>query len=209
MDGTLLDLHYDNRVWNELVPAAFAQLRELSLAAAKEQLLDHMRRIHGSIEFYSFDYWCAYTGLDLVAVHKQATTLITYRPGALEFLRWLKRSGRKTIIATNAHRDSLMVKEAHSGICKEVDAVVSSHDYAAPKESRQFWQRLGEAFHFQPQCSLFIDDNEPVLDSAASYGISHLRCVSRPDSRRPARAGLRYPCLDHFKEICPGIAAKS
>lgn len=27
MDGTLLDLNYDNRVWNELVPAAFAQQR--------------------------------------------------------------------------------------------------------------------------------------------------------------------------------------
>ena len=116
MDGTLLDLNYDNHVWNDLVPQAYALQSGLSLAEAKASLLQHMRKIHGTIEFYSFEYWTDYTGVDLIATHQAATDLVDYRPGALEFLRWLKRQGCAGLIATNAHPHSIRVKDAYVGI---------------------------------------------------------------------------------------------
>ena len=76
MDGTLLDLKYDNRVWNELVPQAYADKAGISVAQAQQTLLERMREIRGTIEFYSFDYWRSFTGIDLVAVHQQATDLV-------------------------------------------------------------------------------------------------------------------------------------
>ena len=206
MDGTLLDLNYDNHVWNDLVPAAYAARTGASLADAKETLLAHMRKIRGTIEFYSFEYWISYTGIDLIAAHRAATNLVAYRPGALEFLRWLRQRGCTAIIATNAHHDSISVKDQYANICSEVDAVVSSHDYAAPKEADAFWQAILSEHPFAPERCVFIDDNEPVLDAAARADIGHLLAVATPDSSRPARSDLSYPAFDHFAEICPEIA---
>ena len=203
MDGTLLDLNYDNHVWNDLVPQAYALQSGLSLADAKTSLLQHMREIHGTIEFYSFEYWTDYTGVDLIATHQAATDLVDYRPGALEFLRWLKQHGCACVIATNAHPHSIRVKDAHASICAEVDDVVSSHDYASPKEADGFWQALFTAHPYDPKNCLFVDDNEPVLDAAHRSGIGHLLAITTPDSQRPPRTGLRYPSFDDFAEIYP------
>ena len=206
MDGTLLDLKYDNRVWNELVPQAYADKAGISFAQAQQTLLERMGEIRGTIEFYSFDYWRSFTGIDLVAVHQQATDLVAYRPGALAFLRWLKTKGCTSIIATNAHPDSVGVKNSNINICGEVDAVVSSHDYAAPKEADDFWLALQDAHSHDFARCLFIDDNELVLDAAFRCGIGHLLTIDTPDSKRPARTQLRYPSFDDFAEICPEIA---
>lgn len=206
MDGTLLDLNYDNHVWNDLVPAAYAAQTGSSLVDAQQTLLAHMREIRGTIEFYSFDYWIAYTGIDLIATHEAATDMVAYRPGALEFLRWLNQQERTAVIATNAHPHSISVKDQYANICREVDGVVSSHDYAAPKEADAFWQAMLSEHAFAPERCMFIDDHEPVLDAAARAGIGHLFAVTTPDSSRPGRSGLRYPSFDHFAEICPDIA---
>ena len=205
MDGTVLDLNYDNQVWNDLVPLAYAEVKGISTQAATAELLAHMRDIHGTIEFYSFDYWSNYTGVDLVAVHRRATTLIDYRPGARAFLSWLRDSGRRVILATNAHRASVDVKDEYTGICAAVDAVASSHDYGTPKEAAAYWRSLRAQFGYDPTRALFVDDNEPVLDAAHASGIRHNFCIHTPDSSKPPRTGLRYPSFDHFAEICAHI----
>jgi putative hydrolase of the HAD superfamily len=202
MDGTLLDLNYDNHVWNELVPQAYAECIGVNLEDAQHTLLTHMREIRGSIEFYSFDYWISYTGIDLVGVHQQATHLLAYRPNALQFLRWLQQTGRKSVIATNAHPDSIAVKHAHTGICDEVDHVVSSYEFDAPKEAQAYWHSIFRQHPHEPQRCLFIDDNEPVLDAARDANLGYLLAVSSPDSQRPPRAELRYPSFDDFSEVC-------
>ena len=209
MDGTLLDLNYDNHVWNDLVPEAYARRAGISLQQAQTQLLQHMREIRGSIEFYSFDYWIEYTGIDLVATHESATHLLAYRPGAQAFLAWLRASRHRSVIATNAHPDSIKVKDRHTDIRATVDDVVSSQKYAAPKEADTYWHNLFHEHPFDPGRCLFIDDNEPVLDAARHSGIGHLLAVATPDSSRPGRASLSYPSFDHFAEICPAISGVS
>ncbi len=203
MDGTLIDLNYDNHVWNDLVPAAFASAADIQVTEAKQQLQHHMREIHGTIRFYSFDYWSSYCGIDMTGVHNLVPHMIDYRCGARAFLNWLRDSRRPAIIATNAHRDSVDIKHRHTGICNEVDAVVSSHDYGYPKEDPEFWRQLQRHHPYDPARTLFVDDNEPVLDAAARAGIRHLLCVSLPDSDRPERHDLSYPSFNCFTDIYP------
>jgi len=110
------------------------------------------------------------------------------------------------VIATNAHRDSVVIKDARIDITTEVQSVVSSHDYGYPKEDPRFWQSLQQQHPFDPARTLFIDDNEPVLDAAELARIAHLLCVTRPDSDRPMRTDLSYPSFNCFSEIyspCP------
>ena len=201
MDGTLLDLNFDNHVWDNLFPAAYAQKIGENFATAQRRLREHMMEIRGTIQFYNFDYWTNFSGVDLVELHRRATDLIAWRPGALAFLAWLQDTGRTAVIATNAHRSSVDIKEEHAELSTTVDAVVSCHDYGYPKEDPLFWENLGARHPFDPARTLFIDDNEPVLDAAKRADIAHLLCITEPDSSRPIRKNLSYPSFNDFNDI--------
>lgn len=205
MDGTLLDLHYDNHIWSHLLPRHFASAHGLPLAEANSQLTEHMKQILGQIEFYCLDYWARYTGLDVMAPHREAVHLIRWRPNALALVRSLRSRGKQLVLVTNAHRDSVGIKHAHCGIGDELDAVVSSHDYGVPKETDLFWQRLSEEHPFDPARTLFVDDNAQVLKSAQTYGIANLKTIAQPDSSRPRRDGLEHPSIQDFLHYLPVV----
>lgn len=187
MDGTLLDLHYDNHLWNTLLPSWYANAQDIAEDEARKILFDYMHSVRGTLEFYCLDHWADFTQLDMHKLHLARTDLIGYRSGALEFLSALKASPLRSLLVTNAHRLSLEVKDRFSNICTNVDEAVSCHDYGAPKEAQAFWQRLQTKHPFDPERTLFIDDNQDVLDSAATYGIQHLRTIVYPDSQRDAK----------------------
>lgn len=203
MDGTLLDLCYDNALWSTLLPTRYSEAQGVTLAQAQQHLFSHMQEHRGKLQFYCLDYWATFTGLDIIALHHELAELIAYRPNVPEFLGWLGTSGKRSLLVTNAHRDSLSVKHQYSGLTHRLDAVVSCHDFGAPKESQQFWERLMADHPFDPARALLIDDNDAVLESAATFGISHLLSVAQPDSRRPIRTSQPHPALMDFKDITP------
>ena len=203
MDGTLLDLKFDNVLWNQLVPDRYCEMRSPAAAGAREQLLQHMRDTRHTLEFYCLDHWARYTGLEILALHHELAHLIQYRPGAETFLNRLRGKNIRTILVTNAHRDSLGVKDAHSGVCGTLHAAVSAHDYGHAKETELFWARLAESHPFDARRTLLIDDNQTVLDTAAAFGIEHLLTVRQPDSGRPSRNSLSFLAFNHFAELMP------
>ena len=211
MDGTLLDLCYDNHIWNARLPALYAAQQADSAMAvgpaeidqARAHLYAHMQQVHGTIAYYDLNYWISYTGIDLMALHHEARELIRYRPGAQRFLSWLGSQGKRRILATNAHRASIEIKDRHSALISALDADFSAHDCGHAKEESGFWHALQQANPFDPQRTLFIDDNAAVLDSARRFGIRHLRMVSQPDSTAATRANLAYPAFNDFEELMP------
>ena len=109
---------------------------------------------------------------------------------------------RQTFTAwTNAHRKSVNFKHANTGLLDYFDAVVSAHDYMHVKESEAFWQAFERAEGFDRSRTLFIDDNEAVLDAAAAFGIGHLLSIATPDSQRPTRNDSAYPFIDDLSEL--------
>lgn len=192
MDGTLLDLHYDNHLWGTLLPAWYAKAQNLTEAAAHDLLFSYMQRVHGTLEFYCLDHWEEFAQLNMRELHLARTDLITYRPGAREFLTALGHSSINTLLVTNAHRLSLEVKDEVSDITSLVDHAISCHDYGAPKEAQAFWQRLQAKHPFDVNRTLFIDDNHDVLASAAKYGIRYLRTIDYPDLQREAKPAGDY-----------------
>jgi len=205
MDGTLLDLKFDNTLWNQLVPDRFRDAQPAAPAAARQGLLRHMMEKRHTLEFYCLDYWARHTGLELMPLHHELAHLITYRPGAETFLEWLASRGIRKVLVTNAHRASLSVKNAYSGLCGAMDATVSSHDYGHPKEKVEFWERYAEHHPFDSNRALFIDDSQVVLEAAAEYGIGRLLTVRQPDSGRPARRELTFPAFNDFRDLLPRL----
>jgi HAD superfamily hydrolase (TIGR01509 family) len=203
MDGTLLDLEYDNVLWNEQLPIRFAARHGITIEAARAALEREFANTRHSLEHYCLDYWARFTALDLLSLHRDLESLIRYRGHAVAFLERLRSSGRRVLLVTNAHRHGLAIKDAATGLTGRVDQAVSSHDYRAPKEADAFWRQLDADHPFDRARTLLIDDNSRVLDAARMHGIAHLLTVTQPDSSRPPRECLDYAAFNTFDEVMP------
>jgi len=203
MDGTLLDLHFDSHFWLEHLPRRYAELHKLDLEQAKAKVIPQILAEKGQLNWYSLDYWSQRLGVDIVALKHEIQHLIGFRADALDFLNWLKEAHPRVILATNADRKSLELKLQLTGLADYLDAVVSSADVGVPKEEQGYWEALMKLEPFDPQRTLFIDDNEDVLESARRFGIAELITINQPDSQLPIRQMTEFPAVTRFAELQP------
>lgn len=203
MDGTLLDLHFDNYFWTQHLPQRYTEIHGGDLHTVSRELIDRIMAERGSLNWYCLDYWSRELQLDITALKTEISHLIRMLPSTERFLNALQTSGREVWLVTNAHQAGLDIKLEKTGLGRWMQRIISSHELALPKEDEAFWQRLTERWHFEPQRSLLIDDTATVLDSAARHGIRQLLTMRRPDSRAPLREQLSYPAIEHFDEILP------
>ena len=195
MDGTLLDLAFDNFFWREFVPQRHAARLGVSTAQAKRELYARYAAVEGTLEWYSTEYWSRQLGLDIVALKRERVADIRYLPGALAFLFGLKDLGKRRVLVTNAHRDAVGIKFAATGLERALDAHYSAHRFATPKEGPGFWTRFNQIERFDPERTLLIEDSLTVLRSARQYGIGFLLAISEPDSSADTRR------IDEFATI--------
>jgi putative hydrolase of the HAD superfamily len=196
MDGTLLDLAFDNFFWRRLVPQRYAQLHGISVAAAHERLAPRFEAKVGTLDWYCLDHWTRDLGMDLKSLKREHREHICFLPGAREFLAATRGRGKRLLVVTNAHRDTFEVKAEHTGIDRLVDGVVCSHDFSAPKESAAFWHALARHAPFDVERTLLIEDSLPVLGAAHAHGVRHTVAIRRPDSSEPARVIDGFVAID-------------
>lgn len=201
MDGTLLDLAFDNFFWLEAIPQHYASLRGLSLEESRLELKPRFESIVGTLPWYCIDHWTHSLGFDVKELKRAHRHRIRFLPGAPEFLSAVRRRGKRVHIVTNAHRDAFAVKAEQTGIDKLVDSVVCSHDLAAPKESADFWIELERRETFDKARTLFLEDSLAVLAAARAHGIGFPVAIRRPDSRLPARAIDDYAAIDGVADL--------
>ena len=205
MDGTLLDLNFDNHFWKEFVPLKYAQQQGINLALAKQQLQPQFKSMEGQLEWYCLDYWSAALQLDIAGLKAEISGLIAVLPHVTEFLERLQQTSKKVLLVTNAHRDSLGLKMEKTCLQPFFDGIISSHDLGLPKEQSEFWELLQQQQPFDKKTTLLIDDSEAVLNSARLFGIAHLISVSKPDSKQPKKEVVDYPAIEDFRELMAGL----
>ena len=203
MDGTLLDLHFDNYFWLEHLPQRYAQKHQLSLDDAKELLYPKFRKVEGKMQWYCVDYWTETLELDVAALKSEIEHLIAVHPYVIEFLDQMHKQGTSTVLVTNAHHKSLTLKMNRTALHNHIDQIVCSHDFGMPKEEPRFWQALHERIAYDRLTSLLIDDSLPVLRSARRHGIGQLLAVSRPDSKNPPKDVEEFDAINSFQDILP------
>jgi HAD superfamily hydrolase (TIGR01509 family) len=203
MDGTLLDLHFDNHFWLTHVPLRYAESRSLSLEAAREELMSRYHARAGSLEWYSVDFWETELEMDIMRLKYEVASLIAIHPSVVDFLAAMRDAGKRVMLVTNAHHKSVTLKMAKTGLRPHFDAVITSHELGHAKEEQAFWHRLQEREPFDPQRSLLVDDSLPVLDSGRTYGIRNLIAVRKPDTKLPEKDTAPYPAIASFAEIMP------
>jgi len=205
MDGTLLDLNFDNHFWQEFVPLRFAELHGLTLEESKRQLKPRFKVMEGRLEWYCLDYWGEELKLDLAGLKQELAGLIAVHPHVTEFLEAVRGSGRRLLLVTNAHRGSLSLKMEKTCLHRFFDDIISSHDFGLAKEQQGFWRVLQDKHVFEKHSTLLVDDSLAVLRSAQAFGIAYLVSISRPDSRAPVRTITEFPAVEDFRAMMPGL----
>jgi 5'-nucleotidase len=203
MDGTLLDLHFDNVFWLSHLPRRYAEHHGLCPDQTSRQLHQRFNAIRGTLDWYCLDYWSRELAVDIRQLKEEIQHLIAERPHAIHFLEQIKLAGKERILVTNAHPGSLDLKLSLTGIGQHLDRIISSHQYRAPKESEIFWQTLSRETGFNPARTLFIDDSETILAAAQQFGVRHLLCIHQPDSQLDNHYEGRFGAIHHFDEILP------
>ena len=205
MDGTLLDLNYDNHFWQEFVPLRYANKHNLTVAEAKIQLIPQFKKMEGQLEWYCLDYWSNALQLDIVGLKMEVEGLIAVLPHVVEFLEKIQLSSRTLLLVTNAHRNSLGLKMDKTCLNRFFDALISSHDYGYAKEQAAFWPILQQHHPFDKQRTLLVDDSLAVLNAARQFGLAQLVSITKPDSQKPLRVVENYPAIEDFRALMVGL----
>ncbi len=203
MDGTLLDLHFDNHFWLEHMPRRYAELHGLSEEEATAELLARYRKVEGTMNWYCLDYWSQELGMDIPLLKEEVDHLIAIHPHVPEFLDELRAAGKRVTLVTNAHGKSLALKMEKTQLGGHFDAIICAHDLGLPKEEPAFWEKLKTVEPYVTERTLLVDDSLSVLRSAREYGMGFLLAVYQPDSRQPVREIDEFEAIHHFTDIMP------
>jgi HAD superfamily hydrolase (TIGR01509 family) len=203
LDGTLLDLHFDNHFWLEYVPACYAKKHAIPLQQATALLMRRYAEVKGRLDWYCVDFWTRELGLDIEQLKREVAHKIAVHPFVHDFLQSARAHGKRVVLVTNAHPASVSLKMEKTELADYFDRIVNAHDLGLAKENAGFWEKLHAIEPYDNETTLFIDDNVEVLENAKRAGIRHLLAVRKPDSRGAEINHDAYHALGSFEEITP------
>ncbi|MEC5343828.1 GMP/IMP nucleotidase [Brenneria populi] len=205
MDGTLLDLAFDNYFWLQLVPQSLSAQRGITLEQARRFITAEYQAVQHTMNWYCFDYWSEKLGLDIYKMTTDIGPRARLRADTEPFLSALRASGKRTILLTNAHPHGLAVKIEHTGLDRHLDLLLSTHIYGYPKENQRLWRAVRRQTGFDPEKTLFVDDSEPILDAAKTFGIRYCLGVSNPDSSQREKSFRQHPSINDYLALLPSL----
>ncbi|MGB0722469.1 MAG: GMP/IMP nucleotidase [Gammaproteobacteria bacterium] len=203
MDGTLLDLNFDNQFWLHHVPLRYGQINGMTKDEAWEALAPRFRAVEGTLDWYCLDYWSRELDLDIALLKEEVDHLIAVHPHVLEFLDAVRALGKRVVLVTNAHMKSLALKMRKTRLDGHLDAMITSHDLGLAKEADGFWDKLNAVEPYDRARTLFCDDSLAVLESARRGGLKHLVAIRLADSKGEPRPTGDFDAIDDFREIMP------
>lgn len=204
MDGTVLDLAFDNYLWRKAVPERYAQRRGITAQQATAELAPRFEAVMHTLPWYDTDYWTSLTGVNVAALHVELKDRIGMLDGSQIFLDAMREQGRPMWLTTNAHPDSWRPKLDTTRTRHYYDRIISSYDIGAPKEDQAFWKTMQREHSFDPSRCLFADDSQPVLDAAREFGIGQVVAMHAPDTSAPNKQFTGgYPSVARLNELLP------
>ncbi|MEM7282387.1 MAG: GMP/IMP nucleotidase [Pseudomonadota bacterium] len=201
MDGTILDLHFDDHFWREVIPMTYAERNEKRLADAIEELTPEFVSRQGTLDWYCLDFWSDLLKFNVAELKLEYRDLIRYLPRAKDFLAAVRDSGRRLLLVTNSHPEAMRIKFERTQLDQHFDDIYTSHHFGYPKENQEFWRRLKQAEDFDPNSTLFVDDSEAVLHAAKRFGIREVVAIARPDTTAQRRDIAGFASVDYLHEL--------
>src|SRR5262245_16141343 len=82
MDGTLLDLRFDNSFGLDLIPREYGKRHGMDEPAARAELAPRFDAHRGTLNWYCTEFWSRELELDVAALKHDAREHIAWLPGA-------------------------------------------------------------------------------------------------------------------------------
>lgn len=206
LDGTLLDLYFDNYFWQEYLPEQWGKINGMDADIAKSQLRRWYAQEAGTLSWYCLDFWTERLNFDVFGLKQDVKHLIKTRPYTEPFLEKLQTANYELIMVTNAHQKLVKMKMERTGIGVFFDHIVSAHEFGYAKEEPKFWKILQSRFSFDCNKTVLIDDNLVVLRTARKFGIQHLLSIAKPDSSGCERDTAEFCPVYSFNDIIFDLA---
>nr|WP_174505800.1 HAD-IA family hydrolase [Acinetobacter sp. Marseille-Q1620] len=205
MDGTLLDLAFDDLIWNQKLPERHATTHQCSLEQSHAILHAFYQEHKHTLSWYSSDYWTSKVGVNVLALQYEFQDRIQPRQGCFELLEQLKAQGYRCWLMTNADCASLKLKLENVDLRPYFEVIISSEEIGYSKEFVEFWQIVQQQHPFEPRQAFLIDDTAPVLKGAANFGIENLITILQPSTLKAAKNALEmeYPAILNLTELLP------
>ena len=207
MDGTLLDLNFDDQVWNYALPAALAARDGDSVEAARLRVAETLGSVRGTLPWDCHDHWEREFGISVHELEIELAHFIDLRAGTLDFLKFTQANAYRTILATNAHPVSLERKMVRTGLRHYFSAVISAHSLGAAKEDPLFWTQLVATERVDPGLAILVDDNPAVLATAHRFGVRHVFGVRTPSSTGLPKSFPEFASVESLAELIPWLSA--
>jgi putative hydrolase of the HAD superfamily len=201
MDGTLLDLYFDDYFWGHLVPEKYAERHNMTFGAAKDFLYKTYKSHEKTLNWCDIDFWSSELKLDIPALKEQIRHLIEVHPHVIDFLKLMKKQKKKIFLLTNAHYKTVKIKFRKTQIGEYFDDVLCSFNVGHPKEYLEFWEGAEKRLKFDKNHSLFIDDTEDVLVTAKEYGIRYLLFKAHASSKLEPKKTKDFLTIHDFREL--------
>jgi 5'-nucleotidase len=204
MDGTLLDRHFDNVFFEEELPRRYAAKHGLSFEASRDELMGMYKSVEGELAWTDLQYWTNRVGIDVVAMHHELKHMIGFLPGAEEFLAAVRRKGKRITVLTNAHRSGVAVKSAKTGLDHYVDRIVDAFEVGYLKMRSEYWPACRSLVGFDPNRSLYVDDDETCLAAARQYGVGAIIHSAKSSSQLAPVRSTQFASIEHLPLLLNG-----
>ena len=201
MDGTLLDLHFDNFFWQEYLPDYWGQQNNMASDKARKQLKEWYAHEFGTLSWYCLDFWTERLQFNVLALKTDLEHLIDMRPHAESFLQRLNKFGYHVVMVTNTHEKLIEIKMQKTRIDKHFEKIISAHRIGHAKEEQAFWQKLHDELQFDPKTTILVDDNLSVLKAARQFGIQYLLSIAKPDSQSAEQDTEDFRAVQSFQDL--------
>ena len=196
MDGTILDLSYDNYFWHQHIPYVYAKKNNIHFKKAKLEFEEKYKKKKNTIQWYSLNFWSNELNINLSDELIKTKHKIKIFPEVIKFLDQLKKRRIKIILLTNCPRKMLNVKLTQTKLWGYFSNIISSEDFGYAKETDEFWKFLEKEINYDKDKTIFIDDNQCVLKYSYKNGLKNIISINYPDSDKKKQEIKEYRSLD-------------
>ena len=158
MDGTLVD---SMGIWGD-IDIEFLGERGIPMPVNLQQGIEGMS-FSETAHYFKSTFDLTETEEELKVIWNQMAydkyrTVVPLKPGAVEFLRWLKAQGFATAVCTSNSRELIDMIVENKGISQWIDYVVTACEVNAGKPAPDSYLRAAQELGGQPaECVVFED----------------------------------------------------
>ncbi len=158
MDGTLID---SMGIWGD-IDVEFLGERGIEVPPTLQQGIEGMS-FSETAQYFKKTFDLTETEEELKAIwnemaYEKYRTVVPLKPGAGEFIRWLKANGYATAVCTSNSRELIDMIVEHKGLASDIDFVVTACEVNAGKPAPDIYLHAAKVLGVKPEeCIVFED----------------------------------------------------